>query len=1306
MHCRFNWAAVWLLAFMLFVPSFLAQPVFALTTCQTIQNQVNYYLNNQPNIYCKYTITPALGKLDVYKYCDTRRVYVKSYTDSLGSVYATYTNPCLINGTNTQYSVTYYNLDRTTEYCDGATKVEADIGPRIGCADSQCWNNTSYCNGSITSLVTADCSKFITNTFYTSIQIPSYCVPSYPGQPIQSPPQPHDQGPACGNSTEQNSTSNLKSGNYHHTQSVISKPARLPFDLYYNSLDSLDTPLGKGWSHTYNLILVEGSTWISLKLGNGDSILFTNDGNGNFLPDPKSGDSSVMSINTDGTYKRTLKDGTIQTFNATAKLSSITDLNGNTLSLRYTGNDFSSLYDSATGRTLYLTSTNGRLATIRDPASRITTFTYTGNLLTSVTGPAGDSWQYAYDTNGRLISKTDPLGYQSTNSYDASGKLISSIDPEGKAKNISYDPTSNTSTITEKDGSIWRQQYDPAINAATVKTDPLGNTTRYSYDQDGNLLTKTAPNGATTSYTYDSNSNLLTETDPLGNITSYSYNNLNLVTSITDPKGATTSYAYDTKGNLTAITDPSGAITTLINNTKGYVTQITDPKGGITKLAYDSINNLTTLTDPLCKITRFTYDAVGNLLSSTDPNNNVISYAYNSLNQRIKMTDAKGNITQLSYDFKGNLIRATDANGNATSYSYNYRGQTTGITDALNQLTQLQYGASGCSSCSNSGNGKLTQLIDALGNGTTYSYDSLGRLQSETDPLNTTTGYQYDSVGNLTTKTDPKGQTISYRYDANNRLIEKNAPEGTTSYGYDQNGNLISATNPNIGYSMTYDALNRLTQVSSTTGQSVSYQYDSLGNRTALTSPAGATINYSYDAASHLTAIATSTGTYSFTYDAGGRRTKLSYPNNTSTSYAYDKNNNLTQIKNTAASGSIIADIPYSYDKVNNRLTRQTTGYSYDTTYQLTATTTGESYSYDANGNRSASSYQHNAANQTLSSPQGSYSYDQNGNQTSRANWTQTWNSDNQLITTTNGTTTVTFTYDPFGRRIEKTTIEPGGSTTYTYLYDGPNIIQETRTTATATETTTYLHGPNIDEPLGMERNGQNYYFHADGLGSIIAITDTNGLKVQSYSYDAFGNPTQTTSFRNSYLFTGREYDPETGLYYYRARYYDPMVGRFVSKDPISFAGGDANLYGYVQNNPVNWTDPWGLASWPANGRVSSPFGPRVHPVTGEVNSFHNGIDITNPVGKSIVASDSGTVVSIKPSPSGANQVIMKNDDGSISGYGHVKPGVVVNQRVSEGACLGTTDLSGRSTGGHVHYTFRPRKGAPHIDPLGHLPER
>jgi RHS repeat-associated protein len=125
-----------------------------------------------------------------------------------------------------------------------------------------------------------------------------------------------------------------------------------------------------------------------------------------------------------------------------------------------------------------------------------------------------------------------------------------------------------------------------------------------------------------------------------------------------------------------------------------------------------------------------------------------------------------------------------------------------------------------------------------------------------------------------------------------------------------------------------------------------------------------------------------------------------------------------------------------------------------------------------------------------------------------------------------------------------------------------------------------YTHGLGIDEPLAVQQNTTKYYYHADGLGSITAITNSSGSKVQTYKYDSFGNMTKTGTIVQPFTYTAREYDTETGLYFYRARYYDAKVGRFITKDPISFAGGDINLYAYVWNNPANSIDPYGLYVW------------------------------------------------------------------------------------------------------------------------------
>ena len=165
----------------------------------------------------------------------------------------------------------------------------------------------------------------------------------------------------------------------------------------------------------------------------------------------------------------------------------------------------------------------------------------------------------------------------------------------------------------------------------------------------------------------------------------------------------------------------------------------------------------------------------------------------------------------------------------------------------------------------------------------------------------------------------------------------------------------------------------------------------------------------------------------------------------------------------------------------------------------------------------------------------------------------------------------VSYAYDGFGRRVKKSV----NGVVMFYVYDNEDIRFETD--GVGAIIAEYTHGPGIDEPLAMRRSGSNYYYHSNGLGSITALTNSTKAVVQSYVYDSFGQIiSQTGSITNPYTFTGREYDPETGLYYYRARYDDARVGRFISEDPIGLAGG-INLYSYVHSNPVNFVDPWGL---------------------------------------------------------------------------------------------------------------------------------
>ncbi|MBI3755911.1 MAG: hypothetical protein HY265_07110 [Deltaproteobacteria bacterium] len=312
------------------------------------------------------------------------------------------------------------------------------------------------------------------------------------------------------------------------------------------------------------------------------------------------------------------------------------------------------------------------------------------------------------------------------------------------------------------------------------------------------------------------------------------------------------------------------------------------------------------------------------------------------------------------------------------------------------------------------------------------------------------------------------------------------------------------------------------------------------------------------------------------------------------------------------------------YLKWLDDLLSSTPGYSSNTTGKGSGISTAtqqqkELYTYDAVGNRLTSdkysAYSYNAANQLISNG-GVYTYDANGNLTKKTETddgktkttTYSYDYENRLTKVikqeSNETKTVSFKYDPFGRRIEKKVEETEKgkteTTTTKYIYDNEDIVLEYDENRIIGNS--YIHGPGIDEPLAVLTNQGTYYYHADGLGSIVALTDSNGKTQQTYEYDSFGNlKDQKNKIKQPYTYTGREWDKEIGAYFNRARYYDPKIGRFLSFDPILHPGNGApakscsqtisypsfeglktnpqkfNPFVYVQNRPTVLTDPSGF---------------------------------------------------------------------------------------------------------------------------------
>ena len=399
--------------------------------------------------------------------------------------------------------------------------------------------------------------------------------------------------------------------------------------------------------------------------------------------------------------------------------------------------------------------------------------------------------------------------------------------------------------------------------------------------------------------------------------------------------------------------------------------------------------------------------------------------------------------------------------------------------------------------------------------------------------------------------------------------------------------------------SITFDNAGRLTGTTTqytflTRSLTTSYAYDKASNRTGFTDPESGSTTYAYDTLNRLQTLtppsAYGTGNFGFSYDALSRRTQMTRPNSVSSIYAYDNLSRLTGVLHEL-SGSTIDGASYTLDNAGNRTaktdqrTAVTTNYGYDNIYELQSATqsgtTTENYTYDPVGNRLTSlgvaNYTNNTSNELTSTSNATYTYDYNGNTLTKSDSTGTtnyaWDYENRLtsVTLPGGGGTVSFKYDPFGRRIYKSS----GSGTSIFAYDGDNIVEETNSSGTAVAR--YSQGLNIDEPLAMLRSSTTSFYQADGLGTITSLANSAGSLAQTYTFDSFGKQTASSgSLTNSFRYTAREFDTETSLYYYRARYYDQNAGRFLSEDRVGFNAG-TNFYRYVSNNSPNLIDPSGL---------------------------------------------------------------------------------------------------------------------------------
>ncbi len=991
----------------------------------------------------------------------------------------------------------------------------------------------------------------------------------------------------------------VSTGYFMHEKTDLHVPGIIPINItrYYRSRDSgsavtASTGLGafgKGmyleydwWLGAYdasgNINDTNPTMYLLIKPGNYQYRFDVQQTGGTFINDSDPAMSgAVITKNADNTKTLKMRDGWTYKFDSSGDLIEIADRNGNKLTLERWDDFYGGYLKKITtqeGRTVTFNQTNiGIFRTdsiVDDTTGRTITYTYEGDPFSSyprlktVTYPDRGSIEYQYDSSGRLYSIKNERGIlEVLNEYyddEASGKknrIYKQTHADGGTYIFDYtiaggNITETTMTTPNGAQTTWgfydyatRSIYYDKYIAYMITPD---GTTVYEREAGTNLLLSVIdPLNRKMTYTYYPNGQTETLTDNLGNITRYEYESIyGLPSKITDAnlKDTTFTYTYgaDNKITKTEIRDPLLKLTTIDYNSYGMPTSIIDPNLNTTTFLYENAGKPAELTkiiapSPINSTTTMTYDSLGRLWTVIDANNKTTTYTYNEMDKIVEIKDPIGNTTRYSYGKTGNLLSVTDAKNQTIRYEYDERDRIKKMTDQLGRIETYAY-YTGAEITLLTGD-NLKSITDRKNQVTTFNeYDSMNRVKKITYNDGSFTDYTYDLAGRIDYINDSVSGFIDYTYN----------DFGCTTCG---------------GRGM-----DRIAQEVTPLG-TIDYAYDNIGRRKTMQVTGQPVVNYDYYDNGWLEnvrqIISGTEQKFNFVYDNGGRRERLKYFKGidliTQTTYGFDNASRLLEMKHLNSLSQILEQVNYGYDPNGNRTSMNRPSVNLPTP-------------------NSVSNTSYNEANQMLSFNDKNITYDNNGNMTSVTNTcgtaNYTWNARNQLVTINGFNTdcsslTASFKYDALNRRIEKTI---NGVTTQ-YLYDGVDIIQEKQNSVV---TANYIRGLNIDEPLArIKADGTIRNYLADSLGSIIALTDENGVVKTTYSYDPFGNVTLSgEASDNPFQYAGREND-ETGNLFERNRYYNFELMRYISQDPIGFAGGDVNYYVRVGNNPVNFVDPWGL---------------------------------------------------------------------------------------------------------------------------------
>ena len=830
------------------------------------------------------------------------------------------------------------------------------------------------------------------------------------------------------------------------------------------------------------------------------------------------------------------------------------------------------------------------------------------------------SLRFFYDKRNRRIRAEDGMGAVVYYRYDVQGKLIyeEQVISEDVHRIIHYAYDRAGRLVEEK------EELDSGLREKE-KTYPFA-VTRYGYDENGNRTEIVTPEGYRILREYDDCDRLVSERvldqangidrtvfvayDYAGNITGvirqgkgleaweqkYGYDLKDRIIHVKDCLGPVFYYEYN-KDDLLVAEIQSGAEPYSLNgqgkpeNRKVY--------------RYNAYGSLLTKTDGVGIVQKENwYLPDGKLGRSREADGQETEYLYGLHNQAEEIHTARSRKTgkpaqRFCYDSRGRIKGLLDGNGSQTGYELDAWGRICGIQNADGGKEGYTYDYAG----------NITSTRDANGGIITYRYNSQGKVCEIIDQEGNIERFWYDREGRRVLYIDRNGSQVktSYNVDGKPVLEIGEGPDGkgrvTRSWEYDTAGNLKKAAAGGFCYTYEYRSDGKMLKKSSSGRTLLSCTYFPDGKLESLTDVSGKTVHYHYGWKGELTAVTDEKGDRiaSYSHTPGGRLKEILHGNGLRTQYAYDTDGNIIRLRLERENGETISDLRYEYDLKGNRtlkagssftpegsLAELAVSYHYDRMDRLISENRdGEdtSYLYDLCGNRlkkldknGKEEYNYNQKNQLISRKRGGqrvvYQYDMQGNLLKAAGaegtTSYTYNAFNQqtaVLTADGGK--LENQYD--AEYLRAGTIENGEKRTFLY-YQGELIAEADKSEEPISR---YILGYGVAAGWNQGREGY-YSYHLDEQNSTAYILGAGGEIENVYQYDVFGVIRKSQEgIQNRILYTGQQYDRISGQYYLRARYYNPVVGRFLQEDV--YRGDGLNLYAYCRNNPVVYYDPSGM---------------------------------------------------------------------------------------------------------------------------------